>query len=132
MSYDIKLLTKYGLCDNVIIYHWFKVVNSCMDFILKTIFNFIKFAIMSTIMVFICYSVDLKFATYLSSGPIVFLFTILIGIFAYKRKYFAFCKGDLKKNITGIIFIVVGLLWVRCISVFCIMFFYGLSVVYHM
>lgn len=103
-----------------------------MKLILRTILNFFKFAMVTAVMVVVCYSVDLKFATSLSSAPIIFLFTVLIGIFAYKRKYFTFCKGNLKQNIASIVFILAGLLWVQCVSVFCVMFFYGLSVSYYM
>ena len=86
-----------------------------MKFIFRTILNFFKVCILSTVMVLMCFLVVIKSnidISYPSFLAMILLFFVLIQIFAYKRNYITFRRGEIKNNLISIVFIIMGLLWV--------------------
>lgn len=108
-----------------------------MNFILRTIFNFIKFAILSAIIVCICIVVTLKSninvdISYSILCALIIFIAILMIFFAYKRHYIVFDRGNRKQNVASAIFILAGLLWMKFVTDWGIIYCYLFTVKHYM
>lgn len=107
-----------------------------MKFILRTIFNFFKFAVISGILIGL--SIIASFRLNINVDAFYFLLfclaivVILVGLLIFKRHYIAFKRDDLRQNITSVVFIIAGLCWIKFVTEYGIMLFYGFSVSYYM
>lgn len=106
-----------------------------MKLILRTIFNFIKFAVINLAMMSIFLVAYLKIEVI---KPIwlfevsVLIIEFITCAFDCKRKYIVFCKKDLRQNIASVIFIIAGLLWMYFVYAGAVIMSYGYSVTHYM